>query len=115
MLETVGAASDLFDCRMLAGIFAAARQGIEPAPPHGSSVLSARGLSRGLFSAFLWVLPTMMLVMCGYLQLCHSSELSCILDTWSGGVRCDCCYIWVPGAGCEPWCGNTQHAVGLGK
>lgn len=76
MLGTTGVASDLCltaGCAGAPGILAVARQGVEPAPHHGSSVLSSRGLSRGLFSAFLWVLPIIMLVMCRYLQLCHSS------------------------------------------
>lgn len=42
----------MFDCRMLAGIFAAARQGIEPAPHHGSSVLSARGFEQRALLCF---------------------------------------------------------------
>lgn len=76
MLGTTGAASHLCltaGCAGAPGILAVGRQGIESAAHHGSRVLSARGLSRGLFSAFLWVLPIMVLVMCRYLQLCHSS------------------------------------------
>ena len=79
MLGTMGAASELCLCTRTtehtgsSGILAAAEQRIEPAPHHGGSVFSAWGLSRGLISVFLRVLPMVRLERCRYLQLCHNS------------------------------------------
>lgn len=81
-----GAVSDLGLCTRTTehtgspGIRAVAEQRIEPAPHHSGSVLSAWGLSGALISVFLRVLPAVRLETCRYLQLCHNSWLSCVLD-----------------------------------